>query len=103
VVFRATVITLGQNIKALEVDGMFDDCQDMVKSISGRKFATPQFNRLILSICAFTPNVLLFFAYKALKNKINPWFSLAHLGISNICAGIIAKKMGLPIAFCRFD
>jgi threonine synthase len=25
--------TLGQNIKALEVDGVFDDCQDMVKSI----------------------------------------------------------------------
>jgi threonine synthase len=23
--------TLGQNIKALEVDGVFDDCQDMVK------------------------------------------------------------------------
>jgi threonine synthase len=36
--------TLGQNIKALEVDGMFDDCQDMVKKPFWTKLATPQFN-----------------------------------------------------------
>jgi threonine synthase len=39
----ATVTTLGQNIKALEVDGMFDDCQDMVKKAFWTS-TTPQFN-----------------------------------------------------------
>jgi hypothetical protein len=30
---RKQLTTLGQNIKALEVDGVFDDCQDMGKGI----------------------------------------------------------------------
>jgi threonine synthase len=40
VTFRATVNTL-ENIKALEVDGMFDDCQDMVKKPFWTTLATP--------------------------------------------------------------
>jgi threonine synthase len=47
---------------------MFDDCQDMVKNLSGRKFATPQFNTLI-NMTLVTKMFYFFFAYKALKTK----------------------------------
>jgi threonine synthase len=66
--------TLGQNIKALEVDGMFDDCQDMVKKAflddSLQHHNLTSANSINIALVA--PNVYFFFAYKALKNKINP-------------------------------
>ena len=47
--------TLGQNITALEVDGVFDDCQDMVKnSISGQR-TSPNTNNLLPPIQSTLP------------------------------------------------
>jgi hypothetical protein len=60
---------------------MFDDCQDMVKNLSGRKFATPQFN--ILINMRWLPKCFTFLCLQSLKNKINPWFLLSiGFGIS---------------------
>jgi threonine synthase len=94
--------TLGQNIKALEVDGMFDDCQDMVKkafldeSLQHHNLTSAN----SINIARWLPQMFyFFFAYKALKKQNKPLvFSCPSGNFGNICAGIIAKKMGLPIA-----
>ena len=93
--------TLGQNIKALEVDGVFDDCQDMVKkafldeSLKHKNLTSAN----SINIARWLPQMFyFFFAYKQLKSKNRPLvFSCPSGNFGNICAGIIAKKMGLPI------
>ncbi|NRT16602.1 threonine synthase [Flavobacterium sp. 28A] len=94
--------TLGQNIRALEVDGFFDDCQDMVKKAflddSLKQHNLTSANSI--NIARWLPQMFyFFFAYKALKKQNKPLvFSCPSGNFGNICAGIIAKKMGLPIA-----
>ena len=93
--------TLGQNIRALEVDGVFDDCQDMVKkafldeSLAHKNLTSAN----SINIARWLPQMFyFFFAYKALKNqKKELIFSCPSGNFGNICAGIIAKKMGLPV------
>lgn len=93
--------TLGQNITALEVDGVFDDCQDMVK----KAFLDADLNHKNLTsansinIARWLPQMFYFFiAYKALKKYEKPLIASCPSGnFGNICAGIIAKKLGLPI------
>ncbi len=93
--------TLGQNIKALEVNGVFDDCQDMVKkafldeSLSHMQLTSAN----SINIARWLPQMFyFFFAYKALKKHGKPLvFSCPSGNFGNICAGIIAKKLGLPI------
>lgn len=93
--------TLGQNIKALEVDGVFDDCQDMVKkafldeSLKHKNLTSAN----SINIARWLPQMFyFFFAYKALKKHYKPLiFSCPSGNFGNICAGIIAKKMGLPL------
>jgi threonine synthase len=93
--------TLGQNIKALEIDGVFDDCQDMVKkafldeSLKHKNLTSAN----SINIARWLPQMFyFFFAYKALKFHNKPLvFSCPSGNFGNICAGIIAKKMGLDI------
>ena len=93
--------TLGQNIKALEVDGVFDDCQDMVKkafldvSLNDKKLTSAN----SINIARWLPQMFyFFFAYKQLKSHNKPMvFSCPSGNFGNICAGIMAKKLGLPI------
>lgn len=93
--------TLGQNIKALEVDGVFDDCQDMVK----KAFLDDSLNHKNLTsansinIARWLPQMFyFFFAYKQLKKDNKPLIVSCPSGnFGNICAGILAKKLGLPI------
>jgi threonine synthase len=94
--------TLGQNIKALEVDGFFDDCQDMVKKAF--MDADLQHKNLTsansINIARWLPQMFyFFFAYKELKKYNKPLIIACPSGnFGNICAGIVAKKLGLPIA-----
>lgn len=93
--------TLGQNITALEVDGFFDDCQDMVKqafldeSLQHKNLTSAN----SINIARWLPQMFyFFFAYKALKKYNKPLvFSCPSGNFGNICAGIVAKKMGLPV------
>lgn len=92
--------TLGQNITALEVDGVFDDCQEMVKTA----FLDAKIERTLTSansinIARWLPQMFyFFFAYKALHKKHkNLVFSVPSGNFGNICAGIMAQKLGLPI------
>jgi len=93
--------TLGQNITALEVDGVFDDCQDMVKKAfldENLKFKNLTSANSI-NIARWLPQMFyFFFAYKKLKKENNPLIISCPSGnFGNICAGILAKKLGLPI------
>ncbi|MFV8333357.1 threonine synthase [Flavobacterium sp. GSP14] len=93
--------TLGQNIKVLEVDGVFDDCQDMVKkafldeSLKHKNLTSAN----SINIARWLPQMFyFFFAYKVLKKENKKLiFSCPSGNFGNICAGIIANKMGLPI------
>jgi threonine synthase len=93
--------TLGQNIRALEVDGFFDDCQNMVKkafldeSLAHHNLTSAN----SINIARWLPQMFyFFFAYKQLKSLNKPLvFSCPSGNFGNICAGIIAKKLGLPI------
>ena len=94
--------TLGQNISALEVDGVFDDCQDMVKQAfldSDLKYKNLTSANSI-NIARWLPQMFyFFFAYKELKKHNKPLIVSCPSGnFGNICAGILAKKLGLPLA-----
>jgi threonine synthase len=94
--------TLGKNITALEVEGTFDDCQQMVK----QAFADSDINNELFLTSANSINVArwlpqqfyYFFAYKQWADKNNPPVVCVPSGnFGNICAGILAKQSGLPI------
>ena len=94
--------TLGKNIKALEVQGTFDDCQQMVK----QAFTDKDFKEKLFLTSANSINVArwlpqqfyYFFAYKQWKEKNNPpVISVPSGNFGNICAGILAMQSGLPI------
>jgi len=94
--------TLGKNIHALEVEGSFDDCQQMVK----QAFADKSLNQKLFLTSANSINVArwlpqqfyYFFAYKQWKLKDNPPVICVPSGnFGNICAGILAHISGLPV------
>ena len=94
--------TLGQNITALEVDGVFDDCQDMVKQafldtdLKHKNLTSAN----SINIARWLPQMFyFFFAFKQLKKYNKPLVISCPSGnFGNICAGVLAKKLGLPIA-----
>ena len=94
--------TLGQNIIALEVDGVFDDCQDMVKKafLDETLVHKNLTSANSINIARWLPQMFYFFlAYKELKKHNKPLVVSCPSGnFGNICAGIIAKKLGLPIS-----
>ena len=93
--------TLGQNITALEVDGVFDDCQDMVKKafldddVKYKNLTSAN----SINIARWLPQMFyFFFAFKELKKYNKDLIVSCPSGnFGNICAGIIAKKLGLPL------
>ncbi len=94
--------TLGRNIKALEVSGTFDDCQKMVKNafLDESLLSKMQLTSAnSINIARWLPQMFyFFFAYKQLTNKNKKVvFSVPSGNYGNICAGMLAKKLGLPI------
>lgn len=94
--------TLGQNIKALEVDGTFDDCQSMVKEAFLDREITDKIQLTSansINVARWLPQMFYFvFAYKQLKNRSKPLvFSTPSGNFGNICAGIMAQQLGLPV------
>ncbi len=92
--------TLGQNITALEVNGVFDDCQDMVKSaFLDTEIARQLTSANSINVARWLPQMLYyFFAYKQLhKEHSKIVFSVPSGNFGNICAGMMAQKLGLPI------
>ena len=94
--------TLGQNIKALRVDGVFDDCQEMVKTafldenITSERALTSANS---INVARWLPQLFYFlFAYKQTKKLGKDIvFSVPSGNFGNICAGIVASKLGMPV------
>ncbi|MCA0152893.1 threonine synthase [Winogradskyella vincentii] len=94
--------TLGQNITALEVNGVFDDCQDMVKQAFIDKELTSKMQLTSansINIARWLPQLFYYLiAYKQLKSKYESVaFSVPSGNFGNICAGMVAQKLGLPV------
>lgn len=94
--------TLGQNITSLEVDGVFDDCQRMVKDA----FLDAELNENLLltsansiNIARWIPQALYYFyAFSRLpKTGKKIVFSVPSGNFGNLAAGILAQRMGLAI------
>ncbi|MCD8306322.1 MAG: threonine synthase [Prevotella sp.] len=96
--------TLGRNITAIEVDGVFDDCQALVKSA----FMDADLQRLNLTsansinVARFLPQAFYYFhAYGQLKKRFgrldNLVVSVPSGNFGNICSALFARRMGLPI------
>ena len=96
--------TLGQNITALEIDGVFDDCQALVKAA----FLDRELNEKLrltsansINVARFLPQAFYYFnAYaqllgKGIKENIVICVPSGNFG--NLTAGLIAHKMGLPV------
>ena len=105
--------TLGQNITAIEVDGVFDDCQRLVKSA----FMDEELNRHMMltsansiNVARFLPQAFYYFnAVALLTSHLSPLTS--HLSpltsqfvicvpsgnFGNICAALFGHAMGLPV------
>ncbi len=93
--------TLGQNITALEVDGTFDDCQDMVKKAFLDDELTAQIDLTSansINVARWLPQMFYFMlAYKQLKSlKKSIVFSVPSGNFGNICAGMVAQQLGFP-------
>jgi len=95
--------TLGKNITALEVEGSFDDCQQMVK----QAFADTTLQQQLFLTSANSINVArwlpqqfyYFFAWQQWTDKTNPPVICVPSGnFGNICAGLLARQSGLPTA-----
>ena len=92
--------TLGQNITALEVAGVFDDCQEMVKTAFLDEEITKKLTSAnSINIARWLPQMFyFFFAYKELHKQHKALtFSVPSGNFGNICAGVMAQKLGLPI------
>ena len=93
--------TLGGNVRAIEVDGTFDDCQRIVKQC----FLDKELNQKIkltsansINIARLIPQTFYYFqALAQLKDSDNVVFSVPSGNFGNLTAGLLAKKMGLPI------
>jgi threonine synthase len=94
--------TLGQNVTALEVSGTFDDCQRLVKeafqdeTLRANLFLTSANS---INIARLIPqSFYYFYAFAQLKDKSKPVvFSVPSGNFGNLTAGLMAKRMGLPI------
>lgn len=96
--------TLGQNITAVEVDGVFDDCQALVKNA----FMDKELNAAMkltsansINVARFLPqSFYYFYAYAQMKKagKADDMVVCVPSGnFGNICSALFGKKMGLPI------
>tara|TARA_B100000787_G_scaffold170248_1_gene165219 strand:- start:67539 stop:68822 length:1284 start_codon:yes stop_codon:yes gene_type:complete len=92
--------TLGNNITALEVDGVFDDCQEMVKSaFLDKEISKKLTSANSINVARWLPQMFyFFFAYKQIhKQYKDVVFSVPSGNFGNICAGLMAQKLGLPV------
>ena len=101
---RAQMYSLqDENIHNIAVDGMFDDCQDIVKAIQNdaafkEKYRIGTVNSINWG--RVMAQVVYYFAgyFKATKsNDETVSFCVPSGNFGNVCAGHIAKQMGLPI------
>ena len=96
--------TLGKNITAVEVDGVFDDCQALVKSAFMDKALNKHMKLTSansINVARFLPQSFYYFYAYAQMKKLgladNLVVCVPSGNFGNITSGLFAKKMGLPI------
>ncbi|WP_114782565.1 threonine synthase [Botryobacter ruber] len=101
--------TLGQNIRAVAVEGTFDDCQSLVK----QAFSDPELAKEMqlssansINVARWLPQMVYYFYAWGQWKKLEHTRPAEELTISvpsgnfgNLAAGLIARKMGLPITY----
>lgn len=95
--------TLGENITALEVDGVFDDCQALVK----KAFLDEELNKKLvltsansINIARWLPQSIYYFLALAEARRQGfeeVVFSVPSGNLGNVTAGMVGAKMGLPV------
>jgi threonine synthase len=96
--------SLGHNIQSIKIGGTFDDCQRLVKSA----FNDRELREKLLITSANSINIgrwipqsvyyfYSYFQWKTVNKNINPVFSVPSGNYGNLSAGLLAKKMGLPV------
>ena len=100
--------TLGKNITAIEVDGVFDDCQALVKNA----FMDKELNEHMrltsansINVARFLPQAFYYFnAYARMKEIVNRQSANGEIvmcvpsgNFGNICAALFGHAMGLPV------
>ncbi|MES2882645.1 MAG: threonine synthase [Bacteroidota bacterium] len=93
--------TLGKNITALEVEGSFDDCQQMVKEAFADKEITEKMfltSANSINVARWLPQQFYyFFALQQWTENEPPVISVPSGNFGNICAGLLAERSGLPV------
>lgn len=94
--------TFDKNITALEIDGTFDDCQRLVKTAFLDNELNDKMNLSSansINIARLLPQSFYYMeAYKQIPDKSLPVvFSVPSGNLGNLTAGLVAKKMGLPV------
>jgi len=94
---------LDENIHNIALDGVFDDCQDIVKAVSNdlafkRRYKIGTVNsinwaRLLAQVVYYFAGY--FQASQANSQKVS--FTVPSGNFGNVCAGHVARMMGLPI------
>ena len=95
---------LDENIHNIAIEGVFDDCQDIVKAVSNdlefkRKYKIGTVNSI--NWARLLAQVVYYFAgyfQASSSNAQQVSFTVPSGNFGNICAGHVARMMGLPIA-----
>ncbi|MDQ0783104.1 threonine synthase [Chryseobacterium sp. W4I1] len=94
---------LGGNISALEVNGNFDDCQDLVKQAFGDENINTELfltSANSINIARWLPQQIYYLLalkqWKQQENE-NPVICVPSGNFGNICAGLLAYFRGLPV------
>ncbi len=93
--------TLGKNIRAVEVEGTFDDCQRLVK----QAFLDRELNQKLtltsansINLARFIPQAFYYFwGYAQMPQGGEVVVSVPSGNFGNLMAGLLAKRMGLPV------
>lgn len=95
--------TLGGNISALKISGTFDDCQRLVKTAfldEALQEQRPLTSANSINVARWLPQMFYYFlAVRQLgEAERPPVFSVPSGNFGNICAGLMASALGLPVA-----
>jgi threonine synthase len=97
---EAQMASLGDNITALAVRGTFDDCQRLVKQafadddLRSHVWLTPANS---INLGRLLPQAFYYFLLAGLDGDRGPVVSVPSGNFGNLTAGLIAKRIGLPI------
>jgi threonine synthase len=97
---EAQMASLGDNVTALAMRGTFDDCQRLVK----QAFADDDLRRHVwltpansINLGRLLPQVFYYFILARLTAPGGPIVSVPSGNFGNLTAGLIARRIGLPV------